>query len=492
MGRKTNPFARRGCRRVFSESVGELCRAKMAEWIPDRHGYARAAAIKAIPTWSATLRSASVPALLRCLCCENDYVWRIAAEVLPIVGDRSPELKARLTRLAREAPSVQTAQAAVVALGCGWFEDQDVGAIAQALRASSHQGLCLDAIRIRAKRGETDATDLDMYFAIAFGKQRFAHGLVARDLAEHFAAHHRAAFVGKLETAIAAQTGDRFGRIMPLIGALFICEPANGRARQELLQALAQDWVMHDLFSPGHFPVDRVEWTPELIARIEDHIRHKERAMDSDLYWIAKVLPLPLVKERCIEALRGKPHLGFWCSEALVEFWGKSDPDVQALFTSMLTAAPDTVAQVAEELPLMIDDRAACREALLRALRARVSRTDFVLKGCKNLGITADDEEMVQAALEAGARTKAPLYYDLWCGGIIGAFAAHPKVRKLALDELMRRDGSLGAVASTIQPMKICAAESSAFCVLSMTERACGWSKASKRRQLRMMPRQNC
>jgi hypothetical protein len=433
---------------LFSESVGEMCRAKVAEWVPDRHGYGRAAAIQAMPAWSGTLKPACVTALLRCLRCEDEYIWRKAAEILPIVGDRSRETKERLMQIARAAPSVQTAQAAVVSLGCGWFEDQSVGAIAEALRASGHQGLCLDAIRIRAKRGETDATDLDVYFAIAFGKQRFTSGFFARDLAEHFAAHHRAAFVGKLEAAIAAQTGDRLGRILPLIGALFICEPGNARARQELSQALTQDWVLHDLFSPGHFPVDRVEWTPELIARIEVHIRNKERLIDSELYWIARILRLPLVKERCIEILRGKPHLGFWCSQALAEFWGKSDPDVQALFRDMLTAPPETVAQVAEELPLMIDDRAACRDAMLRALRADVSRTDFILKGCKRLGITVADEEMVQAALQAGARTKAPLYYDMWCAGIIGAFAAHPEVRKLALDELMRRDGSLGAVAS--------------------------------------------
>jgi hypothetical protein len=156
---------------------------------------------------------------------------------------------------------------------------------------------------------------------------------------------------------------------------------------------------------------------------------------------------LPLVKERCIEILREKPHLGFWCSRALVEFWGKSDPDVQALFTTILTAKAETVAEVAGELPLVIDDRAACREALLRALRADVSRTDFILKGCKNLGITVADEEVVQAALRAGTRTRAPLYDDLWRTCIIEAFAAHPEVRKIALDEVTRRDGSLGAVA---------------------------------------------
>jgi hypothetical protein len=447
VGREANHLLSAAVDGLFSESVGEMCRTKLAEWLPDRYGYGRAAAIQAMQAWNHSLKPACVSALLRCLRCDNEYVWRKAAEVLPIVGDRRPEVKDRLRLLAREAPSVQTAQAAIVSLGCGWFADQDVGAIAHALRGSSHRGLCLDAIRIRAKRGETDATDLDNYFAVAYGRERFTTGLVARDLAEHFAASHRAIFVEKLESAIEAQTGDRLGRIIPLIGSLFICEPCNARARQELLQALAQDWILHDLFSPEHFPVDRVEWTPELIARIEGHIRHKERFIDSDLYWIGKVLPLPLLKERCIEILRGEPHLGFWCSQALVEVWGKSDRDVQALFTAMLTAEPETVAQVAEELPLVVDDRRACRQALLRALQADVSRTDFILKGCKNLGITAADEEMVQAALQAGARTKAPLYYDLWCGSIIGAFAAHPEVRKIALNELRRRDGTLGAIA---------------------------------------------
>ena len=33
---------------LFSESVGETCRAKLAQWVPDRHGYGRAGAIQAM------------------------------------------------------------------------------------------------------------------------------------------------------------------------------------------------------------------------------------------------------------------------------------------------------------------------------------------------------------------------------------------------------------------------------------------------------------
>jgi hypothetical protein len=84
----------------------------------------------------------------------------------------------------------------------------------------------------------------------------------------------------------------------------------------------------------------------------------------------------------------------------------------------------------------------------LRSMRAKVTRYDFILRGCKNLGITADDEAFVAAALQAGTHKTSPLYRDGWCEGIITAFSAHPKVRNIALAELMRRDGSFGVIAS--------------------------------------------
>ena len=431
---------------LFSESLSGACRAKLSTWAPDRHGYERAAAIRAVPGWDAPLKTAAIPALIRCLRCENEYIWREAAQVLPILADRSGDLKEELLRLARHAPTVQTAQAAIFSVGFGWTSDQDVGGIAEVLRANSHHGLCLDAVQIRAHRGETDKTDLDRFFSIAYSRERFSNAFFARDLAEHFAEHHRDAFAEKLEGAVAALSGDRIGRVMPLIGSLFLCDSRNATAHRELLGALSHDWILHDMFARGNFPVDRVSWTDELTAKVVANIRGKERYGENDLYWISKVLPLPLLKERFLEALRNREHLSFWCARGLVEGWGKADPEVQALFQSMLDAEPEALAEVGEELPLVIGDRTACREALLRGLRANV-RCDFLLRGLKNLGITADDEEVVGAALEAGRRASSPLYRDLWCAALIDAFASHRDVRTIALDELLRRDGSLGAVA---------------------------------------------
>lgn len=432
---------------LFSESVRSLCRTKLAEWVPDRHGYDRGAAIDAIGGWDAPSRTAAIPALLRCLRDENEHVWRKAAQVLPLVAGRSADIKEQLLRLARKAPSVQTAQAAVFSVGFGWTQDEDVGDIARKLRDSNHDGLCLDAIRIRAHRGETDSEDLDRFFTIAYERERYSDSFFAPDLAEHFALHHRDAFVKKLEASIAAQLGDRPFRVKPLVGALFLCDSDNASARRELSQMLDRDWMLSDLFTRGNFPVDRVTWTPELVATIEAKIADKKRYGDHDLYWISKTLRLPYLKQRFLDGLRQGEHLGFWYSRGLAEIWGKDDPEVQDLFWSMLDADPKHLSDVAEELPLIIDDRAACRAALLRGMRADVPRYDFLLKGCKNLGVTAGDEEMVQAALAAGERKRAPLFRDMWCANIIATFPAHPRVRTIAKDELLRRDGSLGAVA---------------------------------------------
>jgi hypothetical protein len=433
---------------LLSESVGNLCQDKLSEWLPDRHGYGRETALTAITTWNPQAREAAIPALWRCLRSDNDSVWRRAAQVLPLVCERRSDVKEKLLRLARYAPSVQTAHAALLSVGFGWTQDEDVGSIARKLRDTDHRGLCLEAIRIRANRNETDSEDLNRFFAIAYERDRFSDSFFAPDLAEHFAQHYREAFAQKLETAISVQTGERH-RLKSLVGALFLCNSESAIARQELSRLLDTDWMLSDLFTRGNFPMDRVSWTAELTTKVEAKITDRTRYGDHDLYQISKVLRLPYLKQRFLDGVRQGEHLCFWYSRGLAEVWGRDDNDVSNLFISMLDAEPKILSQIAQELPLMVDDRTACRTALLRGMRADVERYDFLLHGCKNLDLTDSDEEMVQAALTAGERDRAPLYRDMWCSNIILAFPGHPRVRTLATEELLRRDGSLGAVAQS-------------------------------------------
>lgn len=432
---------------LFSESVSNLCREKLSQWLPDRHGYSREAALDAMPGWNAASRAAAIPAIWRCLRAENEHIWRKAAHVLPIVTEGNADTKAQLFQLARRAPSVQTARAAICSVGHGWVNDEDVGDVARRLRSSSLNAVCLDAIQIRAHRNETEAEDLDRFFAIAYEREPYHERISARRLIDHFARHHRDAFTQKLEAALSRERG-RPHETRSLAGALFVCDSENPDARRALSQILDHDWMLSDLFAREGFPIDRVSWTPELIAKVEQRIQDRSRYSDHDLYWVAKTLPLRWLRQRFLDGLRADEHLGFWYSRGLAEIWG-SDPEVQEFFASMLDAAPKALSQIAEELPLMVNDHTACRAALLRGMRANVTRYDFLLKGCKNLGLTAADEEMVQAALAAGERRHSPMYRDLWASNIILAFPEHPQVRALAEEELLRRDGSFRAVAQS-------------------------------------------
>src|SRR4029077_12187928 len=134
------------------------------------------------------------------------------------------------------------------------------------------------------------------------------------------------------------------------------------------------DWMLSDLFTRGNFPIDRVSWTVELTAKVEAKIMDGTRYGDHDLYQVSKVLRLPCLKQRFLDGVRQGEHLGFWYSRGLAEVWGRDDPEVHDLFASMLDADPKDLSQVAEELPLVIEDREACRAALLRGMQADVKR----------------------------------------------------------------------------------------------------------------------
>ena len=187
---------------LFSESLSGICKGKLEEWIPDHHGYGRAEAIAYIPEWDPSLRSAALPVVFRCLRSEIDNVWRQAALVLPTISSGVADVKSPLLSLLKHAPTNQTIQATLFALGRGWSADADIGRIADALCRSSHFGIALQSIRIRAMRGETDSGDLDRFLSATHDEDRFDTEIPARDLVEHFAATRPAEYAARLERAI--------------------------------------------------------------------------------------------------------------------------------------------------------------------------------------------------------------------------------------------------------------------------------------------------
>lgn len=435
---------------LFSESVGGMCRSKLSEWIPDRHGYGRAGALRNMPNWDPAIQRTAIPILYRCLRSENEMVWRAAAEALPRLSGGDAEVKNTLRSLCKHAPSVEMLQASLFSLGRGWAKDSDVGSLAEVLRKSTHTGLCIDALRIRADRNETDSDDFERFFSIVHEEDRFSTALFAPDLIGHFSRAHRKVFMERLEAAIKDSRSGRAHDIIPLLGSLAICDPEHPLMLSRLRDLLSQqDWVWHELFRESGW-LHRIKWTPELIEQVEAYVGKKEDYREHEFYWISKAVKRQSLKQKFIEGLQGHKHLSFWSSRALVEGWGPGDPEVQALFSSFLDADPEHVSDVAEELPLVIHDKQACRKTLIRALRApKLRRYDFLVKGLRNLGIPPDDDEAVSAALSVDISSEGPLFQDMWRGQIIAAFPTRAEVRAIALEELRRDDGNVGAISSS-------------------------------------------
>lgn len=112
----------------------------------------------------------------------------------------------------------------------------------------------------------------------------------------------------------------------------------------------------------------------------------------------------------------------------------------------MLDGPAEKIAYAAEYLPDVIDDKAAIRAGILRALASRPERTELLVTGVRKLGGLQDDDEVFKACYAAGSLTEQSLYHDMWRRELIHIFPARPEIRELAIAELERRDGNIEAI----------------------------------------------
>ena len=212
---------------LFSQSLSTRCAEKLAEWIPDYHGWGRHAAVQAMAKWDKAMQPACVPILMRILAGDHEHVARAAAYALAEFGQSTDCVKRKLLRLFHKPRSIETMHAAFIALGRGWSKDADVAGLALQLRQAPLAGVQIDAIRVRAARGEADLDDLKVFAGRAYQSDGFSSGIYARDLVEYFAARHKKELIAYIEAALAGDNGRRAA--IPLLGALIVADPSPPR-----------------------------------------------------------------------------------------------------------------------------------------------------------------------------------------------------------------------------------------------------------------------
>jgi hypothetical protein len=433
---------------LSSETVGELCRNKISEWVPDRHGWSRADALAAIPQWSKNLQESAIEVLLRSLHASEERTWRTAAWVIAEIAGRSEAIKAKLLAVLKAAPSLDVVTASLLSLSRGWPEDADVAAIAASLRRASDPGVSLQAIRLRATRKETDDADFDRFFKLSHQPRGMLGNRVAPDLTEHFAQTHRTEFVRRLEALISGLREDNPHDLFAPLASLVYCDPTHPLISEKLRAILQNEWTWHTIFPRNAFPVERVQWTADFVQLIERALDADKHAREHELYWIARVMPADSFKKRFLGWLKARDNFKFWSSDALVEIWGSSDPEVRETLLPFLDGDPQDIALVAEALVVVADNKEECLAAFKRSLRAKPHRTDFLYRALRRMDADTKDDDLYDAWLTAKDGLSAPAYADPWRGHMIRLFPDRSLVRQMGLAEVALRDGDLGAVAS--------------------------------------------
>jgi hypothetical protein len=433
---------------MASEALGGICSDRVASWVPDRHGYGRAGAFRMMPSWPPSTLADCRDILLRALRADEEPVQRTAGEVLALIAEPHDRTKNDIVALLKGAPSVGSMAMALYALGCGWAGDDDVGRLAAMARDSADPRIALEAIRVRAKRQDTDDSDFQRFFQLTYGDRRSLRRPGERGLVEHFASTHRETFTVRLTDAIEDSWHRNPHDLFPLIGALLTCEPNHPRIEPGIRDLLQHDWMMRQIFVEGSFPADAIPWTPSLDAEVERFVDRDKGFDHYELYWIAKARPLTAVKAKILRSVEGSGYFRFWTSKALVEVWGAGDPEVRNTLLPFLHRPGEEVAAVSEALAAVCDDKDECRIALLRALRSTTQDVVHPLEGLRALGVPLDDE-IFAASMDALARLRAPIHQDQWREQMLLTFPHRREVRRIALEELHRRNGEIAAVAKS-------------------------------------------
>jgi hypothetical protein len=434
-----------------SEAVGALCAEKIALWVPNRHGYARAGVFRAMPGWPSSTQADCRKVLLRSLGSDEESVRQAAAEVLATIAEPGGRTKAEIVALLEASPSVTVMATALYALGCGWAHDDDVGQLAAVARSCPDPRIAREALRIRVERNETDEDDFEEFFRLIYS-ERLILGLgrmAERGLIDHFAQTRREDFMLRLVNAIERNYRRKPVDLRLLVGSLILCDPTHPLVEPGLKDLLEHDWHMREIFADSGFPSDRIIWTPALEAEIERFVAGPNRSFHHyEIYWIAKAHPVPLVKSELLRQVSGDNYFRFWSAQALIEVWGPDDPEVRAALLGFLDRSGEDIAPIAEALPAVCNDKQVCRSALLRALQSEAKDVRHTLRGLRALGI-ANDDEIFAAGVEVSARLRAPLYESQWREQMVLTFPERPEVRRIAWEELHRRDGEIGAVAQS-------------------------------------------
>jgi hypothetical protein len=185
---------------------------------------------------------------------------------------------------------------------------------------------------------------------------------------------------------------------------------------------------------------------PEIVVAIDEWAPKQKKVLEPEIAFASLVGRTTVAKMKLLSLLSSSiiPH---WSAGALIEGWGMEDSEVSEKLTQIAFGPAGEASEIGHLLPEIIKDKAKCRRRLIELLRdSECKRPDFVMLGLVSLGNTQGDTEAVDAVLNLSMNRLNYRYLGIIERLIIN-YSSDQRVRKLAMQELLERDGIYAAVA---------------------------------------------
>jgi hypothetical protein len=430
--------------------VKELVKSKLRSWFPCRTGR-RQGIFDAMISWPRTPEV--VECLVRGIHDEGVNNQRAAARVLAGLMSGDIDTGERICLLAKHCADPKIRAAAIEGLLRGWPSNEKIKAILEEARCSISPELRLVSIigRIQLQ----DQTKADQRELLSLGS--FGAGL-DYDWKGEVSGALLAGWPKSQETKKTCL--EVLQRVMPsrnqLDSDLALRILLKGYPQDEDVAQFCVDQITNPRYPfssahaiPWHLLSQNFRGHPEIVKAIDSWIPQQKHEVP-EISTAAMVGRTQVAKAKLIELLDSPvPH---WAARSLLEGWGMQDSEVAKILSEITYGLVDKASKIGFLLPNIIDDKDKSRARLLDLLRdPNCKRPDFVMMGLKELSSTNKDTEIVDIALKVILQNK-----NLWFGHrnsvikqLIEDYSLEPRVKELAEQQLLEREGPYAAIAST-------------------------------------------
>jgi hypothetical protein len=436
-----------------SHAVRSIVQAAVRAWYPGRSGTSHGLA-------ATTAKWPSSPeltqALLRTLHREEESAQRSAAKALGVFAAHDPTLSDQLAHLAKASIRPTTCACALDAFANGNPDDPRLLALAERGRRSGSSEVSLTAIKILVRKNIHTAGDLKIVLRHA-RKRSFRVGYHwGDDLIDVLLSGCPGSAVIRASAIESLAKGRRWaddGMEHEMAFPILI----RGFSGHEDAAAAIAKFFQREKFLISGLQGSFREWLPgcarwfsvhpEVAQAVETYLFRDAIKDDYSFAQSSLLAHTERVKNHLLERVRQSRGLNYWPIWALIHGWGINDATVLATLREIVTAHPESAANLAELAPQVFPTRHEAREKLMLCFGAeKVSWPWLLLSGLVAIDGHLRSPDVLDACFRLKSRASA-WEQERISRHLIEHASQVPSVRALALVELDAHDGELPCVA---------------------------------------------